>query len=200
MKIAILAVRDTGGTAYTLSHAINNIQKEHQAISIRGVNNYINYPTHVEMSDHTRQTVKDVIYNSDVLVFLGAMKPLFDAMHLQKKRLVDKKKILLCMGSEWRYGRTALKLQAEQLLGKHKIVLGGADMFMPIQFEHPDTHEISEFDWVDEKEVGYLPVVRSMDEIERNFGMCNQDKTALKAFNVPKDKIVFTHAPPAHRG
>jgi hypothetical protein len=195
MNIAILAVRDTGGTAYTLAHAINNICPEHHAISIRGVPNFINYPTFVETTDHNRATLRDMTYKADVVVFLGAMAPLFDFLHLQKTKLKDKKKILLCMGSEWRYGRNELIKQADDLLKDYKIVLGGADMFLPLTIEHPETHVVTDFPETDDKEVGYLPVVRSMDEIERTYSLCNQDKDALKAFMVPHEKVMFTHAP-----
>lgn len=195
MNIAILAVRDTGGTAYTLAHAINNVYPEHHAISIRGVPNFINYPTFVETTDHSRSTLRDMAYKADVIVFLGAMAPLFDFMHLQKSKLRDKKKVLLCMGSEWRYGRNELRKQADDLLKDYKIVLGGADMFLPLTIEHPETHKITDFPETDDKEVEYLPVVRSMDEIERVYSLCNQDTAALQTFSVPHNKVMFTHAP-----
>jgi hypothetical protein len=195
MKIAILAVRDTGGTAYTLAHAINKVAPENQAINIVGITTYIRYPMMVDMGDYSRTKIREMIYGSDVLVFLGAMQPFFDAMHLQKKYLKDKKKMLLCMGSEWRLGRDDLMKQADKLLGGYKIVLGGADMFMPIDCTNPETKEEKHFGLVDDGEVSYLPVVRAMDEIEEKYGISKADEAALNSFAVPRKRVVFTHAP-----
>lgn len=186
-------MRDTGGTAYTLAHAINNVcVEEHQAINMRGVNNFIDYPAIADMNDYGRETIRKVTYKADVVVFLGALKPFFDQFKLRKSKMKGQKKILLCMGSEWRWGRNQLIAQAKHYLGKYKIVLGGADMFIPVSWEHEG--ETRSFDAVDEKEVAYLPVVRSFKDIT-NLCLCNQDKQALSAFTTPKQKVVFTHAP-----
>jgi hypothetical protein len=195
MKIAILAVRDTGGTAYTLAHAINKVTPDNQAINVVGITNFIRYPMMVDMGDYSRTKIREMIYGSDVVMFLGAMQPFYDAMRLQKGKMRDKKKILLCMGSEWRHGRDELKEQADKLLGDYKVVLGGADMFLPFDTINPETKEPKHFDAVDEGEVAYLPVVRSMDEIEEKFGISKPDKVALESFAVPKKRVVFTHAP-----
>ena len=195
MKIAIIAVRDTGGTAYTLAHAINSVTPENQAISLRGINNFIDYPTFVDWINHPKKSIKEMIYKADTLVFLGAMKPIFDFLKLQKKLLKTKKKLLLCMGSEWRYGRIDLLKQADRLLKNYKVVLGGADMFLPITVRHPETGIETDFPMVEDSEADYLPVVRSMDEISGTYSLCNQDQNALDTFDVQKEKIVFTHAP-----
>lgn len=195
MKITILAVRDTGGTAYTLAHAINHTTP-HQAVNVVGQNTFIQYPIMVDMANYNRVCIRDMIYKSDVVMFLGAMQPFFEAFRLQKKLMRGKKKILLCMGSEWRLGRDQLKEQADKLLGDYRIVLGGADMYQPIQFREPGTDNIKKFDAVDEKDVPYLPVVRSFDEIINHFGNLNpEDKAAVEAFGVPRKRVVFTHAP-----
>jgi hypothetical protein len=107
----------------------------------------------------------------------------------------DKKKLLLCMGSEWRLGRDQLVKQADKLLGDYKIVLGGADMFLPLDFTHPETGKPTHFDAVDEEEVAYLPVVRSFDEIIERYGLSKPDEVALESFGAPKRKVTFTHAP-----
>lgn len=196
MKIAILAVRDTGGTAYTLAHAINKITPEHQAINIRGINTYIAYPTMVDQRDYNKTKIRKMIDNSDVLVFLGAMHPFFEFYRLTKAELKDKKKILLCMGSEWRLGRDQLIKQADKLLGEYKIVLGGADMFLPLDIKHPETGQMKHFDAVDEKEVGYLPVVRSFDELSQLYGPSKTDQVAMESFGaITKPKVIFVHAP-----
>ncbi len=149
----------------------------------------------VDMADYSRSKVRDMVYNSNVVVFLGAMQPFYDALKLQKGKIQDKKKILLCMGSEWRLGRDGLLKEADKLLGEYKVVLGGADLFMPIDCVHPETKEVKHFDAVDEKEVGYLPVVRSFDEIQEKFGLNKTDEVALEQFAVPRKRVVFTHAP-----
>lgn len=195
MKIIFVGVRDTGGTCYTLAHAINKATPQHQAINIRGTNTFLSYPTIVDMADYNRSRMREMIYNSDVVVFLGAMQPFYEAFRLQKKQMKDKKKILLCMGSEWRWGRDQLLLQADKILGDYKIVLGGADMFLPLEFKHPETGEDKKFAAVDPDEVGYLPVVRSFDEIKERYGISPLDNASLRSFGVPKRKVVFVHAP-----
>lgn len=193
MKIIILGVRDTGGTGYTLAHAINN-QTEHQAINIRGQNTFIAYPTIVDMGDYNRSRIREMIYKSDVVLFLGAIYPFFEALKLRKTKMKDQKKILLCMGSEWRLGRDQLIKQADRHLKNYKIVLGGADMFLPLKFDTPDGGHKS-FEAVNPDEVAYLPVVRSFDEIEARYGISKADNCALESFHVPRKRVVFTHAP-----
>jgi len=189
----ILATRDTGGTGYTLAHAINNVcPEQHQAINIRGVNNFIDYPVIMDMNDYDRKSIREITYKADVVVFLGAMRPFYDSFRLSRKALKDKKKILLCMGSEWRWGRDQLIKQADNLLGEYKIVLGGADMFISVPVPQPDgSTRLSEPVGDD---VEYLPVVRSFKDITR-LCLCGQDKHALETFTVPKTRVVFTHAP-----
>jgi len=186
VKVVILGVRDTGGTCYTLAHAINKITPEHQCVNIRGQSNFINYPSLVDMGQYNRSRIREMTYKADVIVFLGAMEPFFKALSLRKNKMRSKKKILLCMGSEWRYGRKALIAQADRVLVKYKIVLGGADMFLP----YPEDQGS-----VDDNEVGYLPVVRSFSEIRRRHTLCKQDKAAVESFGVPTKKVVFVHAP-----
>jgi hypothetical protein len=189
MRIIILAVRDTGGTSYTLAHAINKITPEHQAVNVRGQNNFINYPTIAEMGNYNRSGIRKMIYAADVVVFLGAMKPFFDALKLRKKQLQDKKKILLCMGSEWRLGRKLLLKQADKQLRNYQVVLGGADLFIPY----------NETDEPVGDDMAYLPVVRSFDEIRGRFQICSQDQNALESFTVPPRKVTFIHAPTSER-
>jgi hypothetical protein len=196
LKISILAVRDTGGTAYTLAHAINKVTPEHQAINIVAQGTFINYPVIVSMGEYSRSRVRQMVYNSDLIVFLGAVKPYFEALQLKRKLLKDKKKILLCMGSEWRLGRDELITQADKILRDYKVVLGGADLFLPLDIPDKNTGEIlKHFDPVDEDEVAYLPVVRSFDELGERFGLNKTDRVALESFVVPKKKVIFMHAP-----
>lgn len=44
-------------------------------------------------------------------------------------------------------------------------------------------------------DVGWLPVVRSFDEIADKYSMCNQDREAVNAFGAASDKVYFIHAP-----
>lgn len=185
MKILILSVRDTGGTAYTLAHAINKIKPEHQCVNVRGSNNYINYPTIADMSDYSRTKVREMVYKADVLVFLGAMRPFFEALKLAKGKLKDKKKILYETGSEWRWGREQLIKQADDLLSNYKIMLGGSDMFLPYPEGTPPVSD----------DVEFLPITRSFSEIRHRYGLCNQDEAALGSFDVPKKTVYFAHAP-----
>jgi len=194
VKILVLSVRDTGGTGYTLAHAINKICPEHQTVNIRGMNTFLDYPTIVDMADYNRTRIREMVYKADVILFLGAMQPFFEALRLRKNKLRDAKKILLCMGSEWRLGRDQLMAQADKLLGNYKIVLGGADMFLPLQFTAPDGSQ-KEFPEVDPNEVSYLPVVRSFQEITEKYYLSPTDQAALQSFGVPKKKTIFTHAP-----
>lgn len=199
MKIIFLAVRDTGGTAYTLAHAINKITPEHQAINVVGITSFIRYPMMVSMGDYNRKSIREMVYGSDIVVFLGGMKPFYEALRLRKTKMKDKKKVLLCMGSEWRLGRDQLIVQADKLLKDYKVVLGGADMFLPLDIIHPETKEPKHFDAVDEGEVSYLPVVRAIDEIQERFGLSKADEVALENFVVPKKRVVFAHAPTSER-
>jgi hypothetical protein len=195
LKIVFLAVRDTGGTAYTLAHAINKVTPEHQAVNIVGQNTFIQYPMIVDMADYSRKSLREMVYGSDVVVFLGAMQPFYESLHLQRKMMVDKKKILLCMGSEWRLGRDQLIEQADKVLGEYKIVLGGSDMFLALDIPDASGKLFKHFDAADEDEVAYLPVVRSFEEIQTKFGVNSADRLALESFSVPRRKVIFTHAP-----
>ena len=184
MKITILSVRDTGGAGYCLAHAINKVHPEHQCVNMRAQDSYINYPTLVEMGNYSVKLCRDMVHKADVIVFLGYMKPFFEGLRLSKQRLKDKKKLLMCMGSEWRFGRKQLIQEADKLLGKYQILLGGSGMFL----EYPEGDPIPEG-------VKFLPPIRSFSEIGRRFGLCNQDEAALESFSVPKKKVVFCHAP-----
>lgn len=197
MKIAFLAVRDTGGTAYTLAHAVNKISSEDQAVNIIGQHTFIQYPVIADMSDYTVKSIRDMLYNSDVIVFLDGIKPFIDKFHLTKQKLKDKKKIVLCMGSLWRHGRDNFTEQADKLFGadKYKVALGDPALFMPFDTSNPNTGETKHFDASDEKEVAWLPPVRSFDELESKFGIDKPDKTALEAFGVPPQRVIFVHAP-----
>lgn len=185
MKILVLSVRDTGGAGYCLAHAINKITPENQAINLMAQDSYINYPAFVDMGNYTVKLCRDMVYGADAIVFLGYMKPFFEGLALSKRRLKDKKKLLMCMGSEWRFGRKQLMEQADELLGKYQILLGGSGMFLPYPEDQPPVPD----------DVKFLPPVRSFSEIGRRFKLCNQDEVALESFGVQKKKVVFCHAP-----
>lgn len=190
MKILIANVRDTGGTGWNLAHAINNVSKgKHHAVNLTAQKSYINYPTMADMGDYGKSACRKMFNNADVIVFLGAFKPFLskDGLAVQKRTIRDKKKLLLFMGSEWRYGRKQLMQQAEDLLAKnYGIAVGGSGMFLPGEDDEHTTVPNGTF---------FLPPCRAFTEIGGKYGVCNQDKTALEMFAVPKKRVIFTHAP-----
>lgn len=192
MKILILEIRDTGGTGYTLAHAINN-QTSHKAINLRAQKSFINYPAIADMGDYDASQCRSMIYNADLIVFEGVFKPLYDFFNLDPEKLKHTKKLFLCMGSEWRWGRKQLIEEADKLMGEYTVALGGAGMFLPTP-EPPEGMKKPE-DPDHEVEAHYLPVVRSFDEIRAKFSHSKKDLVALRSFSVPKKRVVFTHAP-----
>ena len=187
MKIIILSVRDTGATGYNLAHAINK-HSTHQCVNLRAQSSYINYPTIGDMANYGVDLCQKMTYKADVIVFLGAVRPLYEGLELDPAKLEDKKKLLLCMGSDWRYHRTDLAKQADEYMQQYQIMLGGVPMFFPAPNGAPCP-----------KNVKYLPPTRSFSEIRRRYGLCNQDERALRSFKVPEKKVVFAHAPTNER-
>lgn len=197
MKILFLCVRDTGGTAYTLAHAVNRITPENQAVNAVSMNTFIRYPVMVDMADYNRSRVREMILHSDVLVFLDAVKPLLEALHVTKKSIRDKKKIVLQMGSLWRLARDDVVKEADRYLGAdgYRIALGDPALFLPMDVQNPQTGEQKHFDASDENEVSWLPPVRGFDEIEAMYGISKPDQAAVEAFGVPRKRVIFVHAP-----
>ena len=186
MKILIAGIRDVGGNAYNLAHAINKLT-DHQAINLRAQSTYINFPCIADMGNYSMQQCRKMFYEADVIVFQSTLKPFFEGLGINKRKLKDKKNLLWCMGTEWRYGRKYLMQHTDFFLGNnHQILLGGSAMFFPGEDEEktpcpPDAK--------------WLPPVKSFSEISRRYNLCNQDQTALKSFATPKKKVVFCHAP-----
>jgi len=185
VKIIILAVRDTGGTAWNLAHAINKITPEHQAINIRGINSYLDYPAMVDVGYYNKSKIRQIIYKADVLVFLGSMKPFYQSLKLSKGKLRNKKKLLYETGSLWRWAKDALIKEADEILEDYTTMLGTSDLFLP---NPKDEKPISD-------KIEFLPWTRSFSEINSKFGMCNQDRKALDSFDVKKRNVIFLHAP-----
>lgn len=183
MKILVASVRDTGGTGYNLAHAINKCTR-HQCVNLRAMHSYINYPSIADMGDYSVKICREMVYNADVIVFLGYMKPFFEGLKLRKSKLQNKKKLLYETGSIWRFQRKQLVKEADKLLEQYKIMLGGSGMFL----EYPEGEPIPE-------DCEFLPPTRSFSEIGRRHGLCNQDTRALESFGVDKQKVVFAHAP-----
>ena len=183
MKIAILAVRDTGAVGYCLAHAINKVTPEHHAINLRAQRSYINYPSIVDMGDYTIAECRKMVYNADVIVFVSAIKPIIDGLHLTKRKLKGTKKIIYESGSIWRFNRKQFIEQADKHLGTYEIALSEPGLFMPYREDDPDV------------DASFLPPIRSFSEIQEQFGMCNQDHAAIEQFAVPKKRVVFAHAP-----
>lgn len=188
MKIVIPSIRDTGGTGWTLAHAINTVCKgEHQAIDLTAQKSYINYPTMAHMGDYTKLQIRKMIYKADTIVFLGSFRPIFDGLKLSRRRLRDKKKLLLFMGSEWRGGRKGILEHIDKYIrGQYKIAVGSPCMMMDAEDEDKTPCP---------KGVEWLPLTRGFTEIAEMYGVCNQDQNALNAFATPRDKVLFMHAP-----
>lgn len=186
LKILIAGIRDVGGNGYNLAHAINKYT-DHSAINLRGQSTYINFPCMADMGNYTIKLCRKMITESDVIVFQSTLKPFFEGLGLTKRKLKNKKKLLWCMGTEWRYGRNYLMQHADFFLGKnYRIMLGGSGMFLP--GEDPEKTPCP-------PDAKWLPPVKPFSEIRRRYGLCNQDETALEHFAVPKKKVVFCHAP-----
>lgn len=197
MKILFLCVRDTGGTAYTLSHAVNRVTPENQAVNVVSMNTFIRYPVMVDMADYNRSKIREMVNRSDVVVFLDAVKPLCEALRLTKKVLKDKKKILLQMGSLWRLARDDVVKEADRYLGRdsYRIALGDPALFLPLDVQNPNTGEEKHFDASDDTMIDWLPPVRGFDEIEQMFGISKPDQAAVEEFGVPRKRVIFVHAP-----
>lgn len=186
MKICIASVRDTGANGYLLAHAINKIHPEHQAINMRGQKSYINYPAIVDMGDYSINKCRKMIYKADVVVFLSAIKPLFDGLRLKKRFLKDKKVLVWETGTIWRYNRQQFMEQADHLIEDYQIILSGADQFLDGEDEEHTPCP---------KHAKFLPICRSFSELSRRFSICKQDKQALETFAIPKKMVSFAHAP-----
>ena len=179
MKIVNLCFQDFGGGAYTLSHAINKIFRgKHQAINVRSTGDYIAYPAIVEMKNYTVPLVQKMVYNADVVVYHSWFKPYFEGLMLDPTLMQNKKNILFFHGSELRnYGEDIIK-QADELVGNYKILVSTLDLLPLVP-----------------KDAEWLATCRSFSEISHRYGLCNQDRRALRSFGVTQRKVVFTHAP-----
>ena len=186
MNIIIPSIRDTGGTGWNLAHAINNVS-EHRAIDITAQKSYINYPTMCHMGDYSKALVRKMIYKADTVAIVGSFRPLFDGLNLKPKKLEDKKKLLIFMGSEWRNGRAGLLQHADKYMrGPYKMIVGSPCMMMPGEDEDKTPCPSS---------VEWLPLTRGFTDIRAMYGMCNQDKQAIDTFGATRDKVAFMHAP-----
>ena len=146
-------------------------------MNLRTGDNIFRYPTMAEMRHYGPEHCRQMIKNSDVIVFHSAVRPFIDALNLTDEMLKDKKAVVYFHGSELRgLGRVLLD-QADTLLNKAQIVVSTPDLF----YHAPDAK--------------WLPVCRSFSEITRRYGICNQDEAAKQSFGVPKQNVVFTHAP-----
>jgi len=179
LKIVHLSFQDFGGGAYTLSHAINRICKgKHQAINIRSTGSYISYPAIVEMKNYTVPQVQKMVYNADVIVYHSWCKPYFDGLLLDPDVVNEKKNIVFFHGTELRNLGPEILKEADEIFDNYKVLVSTLDLL---------SHAPKDAEW--------QPTCRSFSEIHRQFGFCNQDQAALKSFGIPREKVVFTHAP-----
>lgn len=177
VKILNLSFEDSAGAAYTLSHALNKVDGI-SAINLRSNDNYIGYPTIAEVRHYNEASCRQMVYDADVVVFHTAVLPFYSALHLDKQRMLDKKKLLYFHGSDCRTFGDQIMKQADEWMGKHEILVSTPDL--KLQYA-PSAH--------------WMPVARSFSEIKREYSLCNQDMHALKAFKAEKTKVLLGHAP-----
>jgi len=187
LKIVIAGVRDTGGSAWTLAHAINRVAPEHYAIDMSAQRSYINYPQTADMTKYSKSTVRKILYQADCIVFLSAFMPLMKGFRLSRKKLKDVKKLMWYTGSEWRYDRARLMEQIEDKIRyNYDIAVATPGMMLPGE----DDDNTPCPSWVK-----FLPWTRSFEELHQLYGICNQDQNALRQFTIPKERVIFIHAP-----
>jgi len=177
LKILNLCFHDFGGGAYTLSHAINKHTKHH-AINLRSTSDYLQFPTLASMKNHTVSGCRRIIEKADVVIYHTAVLPYFKGFALQPKVMAKKKNILFFHGSEMRSAGTDIMKEADEVLGDYTLMVSTPDLLLTAP-----------------RPAHWIPTARSFSEIKRAFGYCNQDRRALRSFGVPRERVVFTHAP-----
>jgi len=141
----------------------------------------------LDMTKYSKPLCRKILYKADAIVFLSAFNPLLKGLHLSKKKLRDKKKLLWYCGSEWRYSRKELMEQADKLLTwNYDTAVATPGMMLPGE---DDDHTPCP------PSVKFLPWPRSFTEIRNLYGMCNQDQNALAQFATPPRRVTFIHAP-----
>jgi hypothetical protein len=176
MKIINISFADASAAAYTLSHAINKCS-EHQAMNLRGTDNYLTYPTLASMRDFTEEACREMLYDADAIVFHSTVKQFLQGLNLDPQKLESKKKLVYFHGSELRSFGNSLIKQIDECLDNYTKLVSTPDL---LEFA-PDAH--------------WMPVCRSFSEIRRKYSLCNQDRQALKTFGVHKRVVNFAHAP-----
>lgn len=177
MKVVNVSIQDMAGAGYTLSHALNK-RDDVQAINIRAANNYINYPTIVDVKFYDRESCTKMILNADVIVFHTAVTPYLSAYKLDPKQLRDKKKLLYFHGSDCRYyGKQIMQQADEAFNGNFETLVSTPDLLESVPTAH------------------WLPVARSFSEIKTRYGLCGQDHKALNALGGKAPKVTLGHAP-----
>jgi len=177
LKILNLGFQDFAGVGYCLSHAINKHTKHH-AINLRSTSSYMYYPTIAEMKNYTVELCRKIVYKADVILFHSIVKPFFEGLELDAAKIRGKKNILLFHGTDFRQSGQDIMKEADELVENYKVVVTTPDLLLTAP-----------------KGAEWLPVCRSFSEITSQFGICNQDQAALKSFETPRAKVVFTHAP-----
>ena len=177
MKIVNLCFHDSGGGAYTLSHAINKLTK-HKAINLRSTGDYLRFPTIASMGNYTVTECRNMVYKADVIVYHTVVKPYFIGLSLDQGLIRDKKNILFFHGGDLRHLGEDIKKEADESLENYQILVSTADLL-----------------WHAPKGAKWLPTARSFSEIRRRYGLCNQDRRALRTFIKAKKKVMLSHAP-----
>jgi hypothetical protein len=178
MKILNLSMHDTAGSAYCLSHAINKNFPEHHAINLRVHDNYMAYPVHLEAENYDAESCRRMVKQSDVLVFHSTVYPFTKGLNITREELAAKKTLVYFHGTELREYADKQVREAYDMLGNPQFIVSTLDLL-----KHAPEGSV------------WLPVCRSFDEITRMFGICNQDRKAIKTFTMSRKIVEFVHAP-----
>lgn len=174
-----LCFQDFAAAAYTLCHALNKWTR-HKAIVLRSSDNVFAFPGIAEMRDYDRDQVRKIVHKADVIIFHSAVAPVFEGLELDPKIIQQKRQILYCHGTELRTYGDDLFTQAEEILKDWQMVVSTPDLLLYAP---------------QNRGVKWLPVIRSVKDIRRQFSRSSKDEKALQAFVKKKKKVILCHAP-----
>jgi len=180
MKILSLTTYDPAGASYSLAHALNRFT-EHSTLSLRSSDSFAHYPTHMEMRHYNLAVCQKVIKDADILVFHTFISPLFEGLGLTKEMLKGKKVLHYYHGTDLRMYGEALYTETKTLLPEDtQILVSTPDLllFAP-----------------KEANAKWLPVTRSITDLQLKYGRSRLDIAAMKDWDVERVRCVITHAP-----
>jgi len=142
-----------------------------KAINIRAKNNYIDYPTIVDLAEYasTPDRLMRLINKADILVLHSSVKPFFESdVPLTPKQLEGTKKLVYFHGSDLRIHGEGILKEADEYLEEYHILVSTPDLLRYV--EHFG------------KTATWMPGCRSFTEIPRKFNMSSRDRAALRSF------------------